>query len=173
MKTGAILAAAALSLLCLEPARAATAPCVTRAEIRGLVGFAAPSLLRRVQSECGSSLAADGPLPGRLPDLIAAYDGAKQASWPMAKAAFFKLGDSKDAKSLKGFTDATLRPLVDEALTQQMTLSLSPGSCADVEDVVATLAPMPADSLADLAAVVLSVAARKDGKMCSCPRDGA
>lgn len=174
MKTTAFRLAATISLGMSMPVQAAqsTVPCMTDAEIRGLVSYVAPTLMNRVRQECRRDLSTDGYLMQRLPDLAAELEEGKDAAWPMAKAAFLKFGKTGKSKAidLSGLPDRFMRPLVDAAVASEVDLKLTPVVCADIEDIMEPLAPLPSASLVDVVTVALSIAARKDDKMRSCPK---
>ena len=167
------IAVAGCLAMCLVngPALAQPAPrCITEAEMHGLVAYFLPAVLDEVSRSCSSHLPESSYLRAGLPRLQESLNQNKEASWPLAKAAFFKISDSKDSKTMAGFSDKALRPLVDEILTQKMKINIDAPMCGEVNDIAEALAPLTPDQTVHLLATIFNTVARKDKTMRSCPR---
>jgi hypothetical protein len=164
--------ATALALCATTTARAAPArTCLEADEVRGLVGYFLPEVLTEVSRNCSAHLRPDSYVRAGMPRLIAELTAHKPEAWPMARAAFFKLAEPKDAKTMAALPDETLHPIVDAMMTQKISIPVTPSSCADVNDVSEALAPLSGDETVQLVATILSTVARKDAKMPACPRE--
>ena len=89
-----ILLGANLALTQAQVAQAAD--CLSEPEVNGLISFALPSVLDGTIKACKPHLAADGYFATRGGEFVARY-AARKGNWPIAKAAFLKLGTSGDA----------------------------------------------------------------------------
>lgn len=162
----------ALSLCATTSAQAAPPrQCLEAAEVRGLIAYFLPNVLTEVSRNCSAHLPADSYVRAGMPRLIGELTARKAQAWPVAKAAFLKLADGKDAKTMAALPDETLHPLVDAMMTQKISIPVTPSSCADVNDITEALAPLTGDQTIQLVATIMSVAARKDAKMPACPRE--
>lgn len=163
--------AAVLALLSAGSAQAAQAPsCVTRAEMRGLVAYFLPTVVNSTITTCSQHLSGDTYLVSRAPTLVTTLDKGKDAAWPSARSAFLKIGGKgKDAAMIEKLPDDLLRPLIETIITTELLPGIKPGQCADIDRIARTMEPLPADNTVDLVAEVLSVAARGDSKIPSCP----
>lgn len=166
---GSVLALSAA--LAAPAAQAATAGnCLTRPEMRAMVAYFLPSLVRSAVSTCTPHLPSDSYLVARAPNLGTALEAGQDAAWPLAKAAFLKMGGgSKDMGAVAKMPDAVLRPFVEAAIEGELVPSIKPETCSDIDRVAATLEPLPADNTVDLIAEILNLAARSDKKIPACP----
>lgn len=169
--------AGALALLSATQAQAAVTrqSCITPDEVQGLVGYILPALLDRVAGTCAPHVSRGGYMKARLPGLIAELDNGRDAAWPAAKSAFLKFGSPKDAREVEGFSalpDDALRPIVDQAFTEEFAAKIPASSCPDVEEVLQALEPLPAGNTVRVLSVVLTLAARGDKGFPACVRGG-
>ena len=65
--------------------------------------------------------------------------------------------------------DATLRTMVDDIMGQKLAPAIKPSVCGDAERILAPLEPLPTTNLIAFIGAIVSVAARKDPKMPTCP----
>ena len=169
-----IFAASAVLGLCLSGPVLATKPiarpCLTNTEMDGLVAYFLPNVLTAVSSGCSAHLSPTSYLRNGIGSLMDGLAQGREAAWPSARAAFFKLSDGNDMKSMVSLSDKALRPLVDEVLAQKMTIPVNASMCAETNDIVEALAPLNAAQSSRLIAAVLSAAGRNGSKMRSCPR---
>jgi hypothetical protein len=167
-----IAAAAGLSL-CLSGAQAQAQmerPCITDREMHGLVAYFLPAVLDELASNCNAHLPEGSYLRAGLPRLRTSLAEGKEAAWPAARAAFFKMSDAKDAKSMASLSDRALRPLVDELLAQKMSIKVNPPMCGEIDGIAEALAPLSPGETVHLIATIFNTVSRKDKKMRSCPR---
>jgi hypothetical protein len=169
-----ILAASAALGLCLSgPALAIeplARPCLTSAEMHGMVGYFLPNILSEVSTRCAAQLPPASYLRGGLVPLMESLDGGREAAWLAASAAFFKLAPAGDTKELASLSDRALRPLVDELLTQKLSIPVSAPMCGEINDIAEALMPLNAEQSVHLISTILAAAARNDNKLRSCPR---
>jgi hypothetical protein len=164
--------AAGLALCSLVPAQAATtSQCLNPQEMQGLVAYFLPDVLSQVTKNCAAYLPADSYLRTGLPRLASQLTANKPATWPVAKAAFFKLSDPKDIKDMGSLPDKALQPLVDAVIASKMSIPVTPSICGEVNDISEALAPLTGDQTVHLLATIFSAAARKDNQLRSCPRE--
>lgn len=162
-------AAALCAALAAPAAQAATASaCITRTEVHAMVGYFLPTLVRSAVTTCTPHLPADAYLVARAPNLAAELESGQDAAWPLAKAAFLKMGGGKDMGPVAKMPDAVLRPFVEAAIEGELAPSIKPETCADIDRVAATLEPMPAANTVNLITEILNLAGRKDNKIPVC-----
>ena len=166
----ATAAAAAVALCSAGVLQAAPKPCVSSAEMHGMVAYFLPVVLENVAKNCSAYAPASAYLRAGLPGLQVQLREGRQAAWPMAKSAFFKLGGQKDARTMASLSDDALRPLVDDMLAAKFAIPVDAAKCGEINDIAEALAPLDAPQTVHLIATILSTAARKDNKMSSCPR---
>jgi hypothetical protein len=177
MRTFAFHAAAVLALtasaqVAAAQTDAAAKSCLTRPELRGMVAYFLPSVLQSTIDKCSQRLTPDSYLLGRAPLLATTLEATRSESWPMAKAAFIKIGgnDNKSTADLFAMLpEETIRPIVEAAITQKLGPSIKPESCKDIDRIMAPLEPLPPANLIDTVTEVMLVAARKDKSMPTCP----
>lgn len=172
MRHASFKLAAALALCATAPVQAAaTADCINRAEMHGLVAYFLPDVIAKVAEGCSPHLPAESYLRTGLPRLAVPLNQGKAGVWPAAKAAFFKMGKAEDVAAMSALPDEALRPLIDAAITAQLPIKLDAATCADVNEITEALAPLSADQTVRLVATIFSTVARDDKKMRSCPRE--
>ena len=167
--------AAALALLStgsLQAAQpAASASCMNRDEVRGLVGYMLPSVVSIVVVRCKPGLPAGSYLSARGPQLADSLEQGRAAAWPMAKQAFGKIAgaDPQAAKMLDAMPESMLRPVLEDKMADTLTSSIKAKDCKDIDRVVATLAPLPSANLVDFVTEVMVLAGRgkKDLNICA------
>jgi hypothetical protein len=172
MNKAASTFAAGLALCGMAPAQAAPAvQCLNTQERHGLIGYFLPEVIGEVSKNCSAHLPAGSYLRTRLPQVAAQLVEAKPQAWPVAKAAFLKMGDPKDSKQMASLPDEALRPLIDAVMASKMTIPVTPSTCAEVNDISEALAPLSPDQTVHLLATIFNAVARKDNKLRSCPRE--
>ena len=143
--------------------------CINPDEIRGFVGYVLPDIVGSVVGKCGPSLRTDGYFNTRGSQLTARLAVGKEAAWPMAKAAFRKIGGDFKGSPKAGLSDRTIRSLIDNEMVTKLTTELPLSMCRDIESVVAPLDPLPADNIVQFMAAVFGVAGRKGSDVKACP----
>lgn len=140
------LAAAAFAM----PAQAvaAEAQCLAPAEVRALTTFAMPSVLTGLIDHCGPEVGAGGFMTTQGRGLVASYAARKDAAWPTARKAFFRLAASKGGADetsdmLAKMPDAALQPFVEGMIGGMIGSKLKPGQCAIADKMMRLLAPLP------------------------------
>lgn len=164
MRTFAIFGAAALATL---PGLAqAAAPCLTPAEASSLAAYALPAAISGTTKRCTPALPSGAFLPKGGRELAARYAARKAQNWPLAKAAFFKVGGAgKDQSSdlLRQLPDPSLQQMLDAIIEGMVAQEIPTARCGEIDRVIGLLAPLPAQNTADLIAVVMGLAG-KSGK---------
>lgn len=157
------LAAAALLQ---SQAAAAQAPCLTEAEISGMVAFSMPAVLQGVMTSCKPHLSAQGFFAQQGPAMVQRYSADKDAAWPLAKTAFLKFGAEKDDKTMEqvaNLPDDALKPFVEGMVQQMVSGEIKPASCAPIERATMLLEPLPAKNTASLVAFIVAMVSDKPG----------
>ena len=163
---------AAFTLCSTVSAQAApSAPCITPPEMTGLIAYFLPDVIGEVSRNCSVHLSPDSYVRGPLTQMGTSLAQHKGEHWPTAKAAFLKMGTAKEAKEMASLPDEALRPLVDAAMASRMSIPVNAATCADVNDIAQALAPLSSEQTVDLLATIFNIAARKDNKLRSCPRE--
>ena len=161
-------------------ARAAEPPCLTSAEFSALATYALPGLIGDGTHRCSATLPAGAFLPGNGEALAHRYGAAMPAAWPGARAAFLKLsaGAGPDAVAmLRVMPDDSLQQLVGTLATQFAGQKLPTERCDTIDAATRNLAPLPAENIGRLLAVVVSLskhdaagaASGRMGKFSICP----
>ncbi|MFC4295162.1 hypothetical protein ACFO0A_08845 [Novosphingobium tardum] len=169
-------AALALALaLPLQSAAAAatTSACLTPREIKSVVAFAMPSVLTGVIDHCSAAVPSDGFMRRNGPALIASYAQGKQAAWPVARQAFFKLAGDKDKSTVDmvaGMPDAALQPFVEGMIGGMIGQKLKPGQCVMADNLMRLLSPLPASNTVELVGILAGMAGdeQKPGSLPIC-----
>ncbi len=171
MRNAFKLTAGALALVSaaqLQAAQTAATSCLNRDEVHGLVAYVLPDALDATLTTCSPKLGPDSFLARRGPKLAETLRTGKNAIWPQARSAFFKFGGEHTAELAK-LKDATVRTMVDDLMSQKLAPAIKPSICGDVERILAPLEPLPTDNLVAFLSAIVSVAARKDPKLPTCP----
>ena len=168
--------AASLALLSTSQLQAAAPvpahPCMSPAELRGMVAYVLPSAMSTLIERCRPGLPKGASLLGRGGQLLAEFEAGRAAAFPLARQAFAKFSDTGDKNTtaiMLTMPDETLRPIVDDTLATKLVGSIAVKDCADIDQVFATLTPMPASNFIDLITQVVTIGARDDKKMSVCP----
>ncbi len=145
-------------------ARAAEPPCLTPAEFTSLAGYTLPNIITGTSQRCAAVLPGDAWLIRNGAELAGRYAAGKAKSWPGAKAAFFKvgdsMGDSRTTDLIRSLPDATLQPLVDGMVEGVVKEKLPTDRCTTIDRVLRLLSPLPADSTAELIALAVGLGSR-------------
>lgn len=167
----------ALTSASMAQAASATPPCLTPAEFTALSSYALPSVIRGTSQRCASVLPGDAFLAREGERLADRYAQRKAANWPVAKAAFLKLGGTEGAgdaaEMFRTLPDSTLQPLVDGLIEGMINQKLPSERCAAVDRLIALLSPLPAENTAELIGLAAGFGAKsgqaKVGQFSICP----
>lgn len=163
--------AAVLALVSTTQLAAAQAkPCLTETEVRGLVGYALPSIAESVITQCRAALPASAALMVRGPQLAGELRKGQKAAWPAAQQAIGKLaGDaSDDADMFAAMPEELMGPLLDRMIATELVKDVKPQTCKDIERVFAPMSELPAPKVVDLASGLLAIAGREGKKINTC-----
>lgn len=170
-KTAAVLALVSSAQLQAAEAQAQSQTCLSRPELRGLVSYFLPTVLKSAIDTCTSRLTKDSYMVARAPQLLDALEADRSGSWPMAKAAFVKIGGDSDEATGNLFAslpEEAVRPLIEAVIADKLGSAIKPESCGDIDRVMTPLEPLPAANLVDLLSETLAIAGRNDKKMRVC-----
>lgn len=151
---------------------AAQKPCMTQAELHGMVAYAMPSLMALVVDRCKAALPGSAVMLTRGPQLIGQLEAGRSAAYPMARAAFLKFADQGDTGALQmmqNLPETAFRPIMDGIITEKLGSSINVKNCADIDHVYGTLTPLPAANFIDFVTQIVTISAREDKKMAICP----
>ena len=167
MRKSLFRATAFLVLIAAGGAQAAqTKQCMSRAEVHGMVGYFLPSVLDTTIKTCANQVSSTSFLTSRGPQLVAELYQNREASWPMARTAFGRFAGS-DAQ-LDKLPDELIKPIVDEAISGEVSKKITAKNCADVERILAPLGPLPATNMVELMTELFDVALRNDKELPTC-----
>ena len=157
----AALTAAAIAMP--AQAAAAEAECLAPAEVRALATFAMPSVLTGLIDHCAPEVGASGFMSTQGRGLVASYAAHKDAAWPVARTAFFRLAGSKSDSSeatdmMAKMPDAALQPFVEGMIGGMIGSKLKPGQCAVADRMMRLLAPLPPENTSELLGTILELA---------------
>jgi hypothetical protein len=165
--TGAVAMMAMIVSNSVQAAPAAT--CINPDEIRGFVGYVLPDVVGSVVTKCRPTLRPDGYFSTRGSQLAERLAVGKEAAWPMARAAFRKMGGDFKGQPKAGLSERTIRSLIDNEMIAKLTTELPLTMCRDIEAIVAPLDPLPAENMVQLLAAIFGVAGRKGSDVQACP----
>lgn len=147
--------------------------CLSESEVGALVGYALPSVLDGAMKACKPHLATNGFFATRGGEFVNHYAARKNANWPVAKSAFFKLGGAKNDKmgeTINALPDNALQPFVEAMVSEMVGGEIKPDQCTAIERGVRILSPLPPENTAELITFVVVLADKpKAGKASSLP----
>lgn len=169
MKQAIKRTAALLALTAIGTAQVGHAQdCLTQPELTGMVTFALPVVMDGAIKACRPTLSPQGYFATQGPALVQRYAARKQASWPTAKAAILKIGDTNDRKMkdlVYGLPDSALQPFAEGMVAQIVTEGIKPNQCIAIERATRLLSPLPPENTAELITFIVGLADRpKPGK---------
>jgi hypothetical protein len=142
------------SALCLiaVPVQAAPPPpkpvtCVTKAELHAGLAFIMQEVLVAVGSKCGSLLGETSYLRAKGPSLVSRYSEAAEAGTADLDNLIKRLGP--DFKIADG-DPVAMKAVFSTLITNQLGKILVSKSCADVDQVLGLLDPLPAQNMLGL-----------------------
>jgi hypothetical protein len=168
-QTAAVLALVASAQLQAAQTQAQT--CLTRPELRGMVAYFLPTVLESTIETCSQRLTPDSYMLARAPRLLTTLEAGRSQAWPMAKAAFVKLGDdgkTSTAELFAALPEEAVRPLIEAVIIQKLGTTIKPDSCGDIDRVMAPLEPLPAANLIDVLTEAMAIAGRNDKQLRVC-----
>ncbi len=158
--------AAALVLVALPAqasaqAAAKAAPCLSEADIRALATFAMPSAIDGLIKNCTAHVGTASFMSRDGAALVAGYAANKDAAWPLARKAFFRLGGDKDkdtAEMMAKLPDSALQPFVEGMIGGMVGAKLKPQQCRLADKMMRLLAPLPPENTVELLGTVVELA---------------
>ncbi|KTR82351.1 hypothetical protein NS277_13745 [Novosphingobium barchaimii] len=144
----------------------AAQPCLTPAEASSLAAYALPAAITGTTKRCAATLAPTAYLRKSGAELATRYSARKAQNWPQARAAFFKIGGTKQNGSsdlLNQLPDPSLQQMLDAIIEGMVAQEIPTAKCGEIDRIVGLLAPLPAQNTADLIAVVIGLGS-KTGK---------
>lgn len=141
-------------------------PCLSRPEVRGLVGFMLPSVLDSTIKTCASQLGGSSFFKTRGPQLVGELTPGKDPHWPMAKVAFAKMGG--DDGTMAKMPDEVLKPMLEGTFTGMISNKITAKNCKDADRVLSPMAPLPAENVVDLMTEIMMLALRDDKQTPTC-----
>jgi hypothetical protein len=168
-QTAAVLALVASAQLQAAQTQAQT--CLTRPELRGMVAYFLPTVLESAIDTCSQRLKPESYMMARAPQLLTTLESGRSQAWPMAKAAFVKIGDDGKkgtAELFAALPEEAVRPLIEAVITEKIGSSIKPDSCGDIDRVMAPLEPLPAANLIDVLTEAMAIAGRNDKQLRVC-----
>ena len=144
-------------------AQTSKSPCLTQGEVRALTTFAMPSLLGGLIDHCGPQVGVNGFMPTQGRSLVATYAARKDAAWPTARKAFFRIAGGKDddkqvTQAMQGMPDAALQPFVESMISGMVGGQLKPGQCVIADKLMRLLAPLPPENTTELLGTIFELA---------------
>lgn len=159
---GRAAASALLVLAMPSPAVAQTVQrsCVTNDEAEALVTYALPATIRALSARCVPALPATSALIQSGVITAARYQVDADRAWPAASRAFDKIS-GVPASNLMG--EQILKPLVEKAISGEVTRSLKLTDCQRVDRLINVLQPLPAKNMAMLVVLLAESFGPKTG----------
>ena len=159
-----LFAAAIVALPAQAIAQTAATSCLAPAEVRALATFSMPSVLNGLIANCTAHVGSRSFMATQGPSLVAAYAGGKDAAWPAARKAFFRLADSgkpsdkEMAAAVARLPDSALQPFVEGMIGSLIGSKLKPGQCVMADKLMRLLAPLPPANMTELVSTVVELA---------------
>jgi len=153
--------AALAALASGQSALAQDAACLSEQEVVNLIGYALPTVVESTIKTCQPRLSPQGYFGTQGAGLVLRFSANKPANWPGARAAFLKLGASKDPATrdmIAKLPDSALQPFAEGIVAQLVTSKIKPDRCAVIERGVSLVAPLPPQNTAELIAFVVVLA---------------
>ena len=153
----------ALLAMVAVPVQAATpdATCLSEAEVRALAAFAMPSALDGLIKNCSTHVGDSSFMVRSGSSLVAGYAANKNAAWPLARKAFFRLVGDKDkdsAEMVAKLPDSALQPFVEGMIGGMVGAKLKPEQCRLADKMMRLLAPLPPENMVELLGTVVELA---------------
>ncbi len=167
-RIAAILALVSTTQLLAAPV---AKPCMSQAELRGLIAYVLPAAMTTVLDRCKAALPAQSSLLTRGAQLASELQGGRTAVFPLARQAFTKFSDAGDASTtavMLAMPESAMQPIIDETVSKELATSIKPKDCPDIDRVFATLEPLPANNFVDLFTQALIIFGRDDKQMPIC-----
>jgi hypothetical protein len=142
--------------------------CMNPEEIKGFVGYVLPDVVDGVVKKCSPTLRPDGYFNTSGSQLATRLAAGKESAWPMARAAFRKMGGEFKGNPKAGLSERTIRSLIDNEMVEKLTSGLPVKMCRDIEAIVAPLDPLPPENLVQLLAAIFNVAGRNGRDVRAC-----
>lgn len=157
----AALTAAAIAMS--AQAAAAEAQCLAPTEVRALATFAMPSVLTGLIDHCAPVVGTSGFMSTQGRNLVATYAAHKDAAWPVARKAFFRLAATKSGADettdmMAKMPDAALQPFVEGLIGGMIGSKLKPDQCTIADKMMRLLAPLPPENTSELLGTILELA---------------
>lgn len=166
MRIPALLCSTLLLVAAPVTTARAQATCLTPREFTALSTYALPSVIAGTGKACATTLPATAFLRRSGADLAQRYSATRGSAWPEAKAAFLKMTGARDPDAARLFAtmpDETLQQIADAAVSGIVTGQIKPDSCGTIDRVLTLVAPLPAESTAELIALASGLASRTGG----------
>lgn len=160
----ALFRVAALATLTMalpaQAAQQAASQCLTEPELRSLARFALPGALNGLVGKCSATLTPESFMRKDGLSLVSRYNAGKQAAWPSAKTALFRMGgtDADTMKMIRQLPDEALQPFVDGLIGNLVSDQIKPDQCAIADRMMRLLAPLPPENMAELVSTIVVLA---------------
>ena len=143
-------------------AAAAANACLTPFEAQALVRVALPDVIGGVADKCKGSLSGTSFILQSAPGLIARYRTSADAAWPAVKPGISKIAGDQ-AAFLTSLPDDAIKPLLSALIAGEIGKGIKPEQCEKIDSLMAAVAPLPAENMADILVAIVGLAA-KEGK---------
>jgi len=161
-----VLTATAILLAAIPGvAQAAETPCLTAAEFSGVASYALPSVITGTTLRCSATLPASSYLRSNGTQLAARYAAGKASAWPVAKAAFLRVSTTADQAANALFAnlpDQSMQTMLDALIEGAVSQQIPTERCATIDQLVRVVAPLPAESTAELIALAAGLGAQSN-----------
>lgn len=167
MTTRIAAAVALVAMSCSATAQPRASACLTRAEAAAAITFVLPGALTTVKQRCAATLGAQSYLTRNGQALEARYRVEAERGGTAGRAALVKMIGTIDGVK---FSDATIAEFATIGVAQAIG-DLKVKDCAQVDDILALIDPLPARNVAELTVRLLdSGKPDKNAPFRFCPR---
>ncbi len=163
----------AISLLAMiaavQPALAATPPCITQHEAAALFQVALPSVITGVSDKCRAALPSGAFLDSGSKAMVDRFRPASETAWVVAKPAISKMG-GQEAKFLTSLPDDALKPLLSSIISSTLNEKITSEQCPVLNRLIESMAPLSSENVSTMLIALVELA---DGKQNSSSGKGS
>lgn len=152
-----------------QAATAKPVPCLTTTELNAVVAYMAPPVIKAAASTCQASLGNASLLATNGQAVAAQYQTVADQQWPVFRAGMLKIMANEAgmaADQCAGRSDNALRELVNVGFVAAVTGDIKPTECPKIEQVVRSLAALPAGPVTQLVASLMTLGKNSPFPLC-------
>ncbi len=149
-----------------QPGMAQQAPEMSEEEVAAFVRVALPGAFRSVQEKCRGTLQPDAYIYASGDELLARFEQASGDAWPQAAEMIARSASRNNpamGEVMAGMPPEVLQPFVDEMIAGMVTREIQDRHCAQIDQALELLDPLPPENLAALIGMAYAISQDRDG----------